>query len=307
MPENKVDTVSRLRSPVVVVCHDAGAANLIFAWLRDWAASGLLDSHQFRLVLAGPTLDLWHAQVSALPHAEFHAETEVALRGACSLLTGTGWASSLEHHARRLARDMNIPSTAVLDHWVNYPQRFVREAEVVLPDQILVADSYAAEIAGSVFRGLPIIELPNTYLHDQLKAITPKPEENRTLLYVLEPLRMDWGRGTPGELQALDYFAQRLHLVLGTQATEVLLRPHPSDPPHKYDDWARQHSGLGVKIDLCASLSESIGRSRWVVGAETFAMVIALAAGRQTYSSLPPWAHRCRLPHKEIVHLADLG
>lgn len=307
MLEDKNDLASRLASPVVVTCHDAGAANLIFAWLRDWAESGLLDDHVFRLMLKGPAEAVWGSLNINVPHAETYTEIGTAMQGANSVLTGTGWASTLEHDARKLASAMHIPSIAVVDHWVNYPQRFERGNEVVLPDAIWVADSYAAAIAGRLFRGVQVLELSNTYLQDQVKNIPDASEGRSALLYVLEPLRMDWGRGTPGEFQALDFFAEQLHFIVGSQPVEVVLRPHPSDPPHKYDDWIKDHPNLNLTLDKSPSLSDAIGRARWVVGAETFAMVVAVAAGRQTYSSLPPWAHRCRLPHKEIVHLADLA
>lgn len=307
MTEDKYELTSGLASPVVVVCHDAGAANLLFAWLRDWARSGLLNDHVFRLVLKGPAEAAWRGLNIKLPHAEIHTELGAALKGANTVLTGTGWASTLEHDARKLASALRIPSTAVVDHWVNYPQRFERGDEVVLADEIWVADPYAAEIAGRLFRGVRVLELPNTYLQEQVKNIPDAPKGSRELLYVLEPLRMDWGKGMPGEFQALDFFAKQLHLIVDSQAVEVVLRPHPSDPPHKYDDWIQSHPNLSVTLDQSPSLSQAISRASWVVGAETFAMVVAIAARRKTYSSLPPWAHRCRLPHKEIVHLSDLA
>jgi len=44
---------SSLKSPVSVVCHDAGAANLIFAWLSHWSKSGKLDLVEFNLFFKG--------------------------------------------------------------------------------------------------------------------------------------------------------------------------------------------------------------------------------------------------------------
>lgn len=306
MAEDKRNLVSQLVSPVVVVCHDAGAAHLIFAWLHDWAQSDLFKAHAFRLVLQGPAQIAWGKQSWALPHAEIYSDLDAALQGAQFVLTGTGWASSLEHEARRLARSLHLPCVAVVDHWVNYPERFEHNAEVVLPDEIWVADTYAAAIANQTFSGVQVRELANTYLQEQVKNIPNVSDNSCQVLYVLEPIRMDWGRETPGEFQALDFFAAHVHLIVGSQPVEIVLRPHPSDPPHKYEDWVKRHPNLNVKIDTHPSLSDAIGQARWVVGAETFAMVVALAAGRKTYSSLPPWAHRCRLPHQEIVHLADL-
>ena len=74
-----------------------------------------------------------------------------------SLLTGAGWASNLEHDARRLASVARIPSIAVIDHWVNYTQRVEREGVVILPEEIWVSDPYAAEIAKELFKGIAVV------------------------------------------------------------------------------------------------------------------------------------------------------
>ncbi len=306
MIEPKSDLPSNFRSPVAVVCHDAGAANLIFAWLHRWAHLGVLDQHEFRLLLQGPALVAWHAQALALPHMQLHTELNVALAGAHCVLTGTGWASSLEHDARKLASFLKTPCIAVLDHWVNYQQRFECAGEIVLPDTIWVADPYAAEMANALFKNVCVIELPNVYLHDMVKAIPLVSSDCHTLLYVLEPIRTDWGRGTPGEFQALDFFVQHLNLIVGNLPVHISLRPHPSDAPGKYDSWIKRHERLDVDFNTQPSLGKAIESAKWVVGAETFAMVVANAAGRKTYSSLPPWGHRCQLPQTDIVHLSDL-
>lgn len=297
---------THLKSPTVVVCHDAGAANLVFAWLCDWAHSGLLDQHEFRLVLQGPAQVAWHAQAMALPNMQLHTELSTALAGTRCVLTGTGWASNLEHDARQVASLQHIPSIAVIDHWVNYQPRFERAGEVVLPDAIWVSDPYAADMATQIFKGIPVIELPNVYLQNMVKAIPPVQSDCCNVLYVLEPIRNDWGRGVAGEFQALDFFAQHVVQMVGAQPVHISLRPHPSDALGKYDVWIQAHAHLNVGLDTHPTLNQAIADAKWVVGAETFAMVVADAAGRQTYSSLPPWAHRCSLPQTSIKHLRDL-
>jgi len=306
MIELKSDFSFNLNSPVAVVCHDAGAANLIFAWLCQWSHLGVLGQHEFRLVLEGPALLAWHAQALTLPRMQLHTELNSALAGANCVLTGTGWASDLEHEARKLANLQKISCVAVIDHWVNYKQRFERAGEVVLPDTIWVADPYAADMANALFKNAHVIELPNLYLRDMVKAISSVSSDCCTLLYVLEPIRTDWGRGTPGEFQALDFFVQHLNLIVGNLPVHVSLRPHPSDAPGKYDSWIKKHNEINIDLNTQPDLGMAIEHAKWVVGAETFAMVVANAAGRQTYSSLPPWGHRCQLPQSEIKHLSDL-
>ncbi len=297
---------SSLQSPVSVVCHDAGAANLVFAWLREWAQAGLLDNFEFKLLLQGPAKKAWQLEPVPLLQMQLHTELSSALTGCQSVLTGTGWASSLEHDARQLAATLNIPSIAVIDHWVNYNQRFERDGVEVFPNQIWVSDGYAVELATKLFKDITIVELPNTYLKNLVKSIPPVKEDCKNLLYVLEPIRNNWGRGELGEFQALDFFVNSLEKVVGQEAVHITLRPHPSDSPDKYNDWLKAHSGLDIALDSRNGLNEAIAQARWVVGAETFAMVVASAAGRKTYSSLPPWANRCSLPISEIIHMRDL-
>ena len=295
-----------LLSPVAVVCHDAGAAHLIFAWLRHWCETGLLDQHHFKLVLLGPAEKAWQHHPVPLPQVQLHTSLD-ALEDCSSVLTGTGWASHLEHQARQNAQALGIPSIAVIDHWVNYAQRFERDGEVVLPSQIWVSDADAAGLAHSHFESVPVLELPNVYLQQLVQNIPPVPPDCRKLLYVLEPVRHDWGRGVPGEFQALNFFVQQLVHVVGNSSVHITLRPHPSDPAGKYNAWINAQTVLVVQLDDQPDLNRSISQARWVIGVESFALVVAAAAGRETFSSLPPWAHRCRLPIQGLVHLQDLA
>ena len=287
--------------PLAVVGHDAGAANLILAWMsahRDEA---------YRCVMEGPAADLW---VSRFPGQGKFKSVESALRGAAALLSGTGWASDLEHHARRQARSLGIYSVAVLDHWVNYRERFVRNGEIVLPDEFWVTDPYALEEAKQCFPGHKIVIKPNLYIEEMLQKIgKPRPQRPATeVLYVLEPIRTDWGRqGPSGEFQALDYFVAHMHKLGLQNNTQVRLRPHPSDPAGKYRTWLKQNVQIAASLDDADSLAAAIDRADWVAGCESYAMVVALAAERRVVSTLPPWAPACRLPHRGIMHLRELS
>ncbi|KQV89843.1 hypothetical protein ASD15_24360 [Massilia sp. Root351] len=289
-----------LCAPLALVAHDAGAANHLLAWYD----AGLLGpAHRVRPCLAGPALALWGGRGPVLELAQ-------ALDGACAVLSGTGWASSLEHEARRAARARGLPSVAVLDHWTNYPQRFARGAEPVLPDALWVSDAHARALAEASFPGVPVAELPNLYLQQQADRIGAPPVAGAgapaRVLYVLEPLRDSWGAlPQPGELLALDFFAEHLAL-LGLQGAALRLRPHPSDPPGKYDAWLLRHAALGATLDSSASLAEALAWADTVAGCQTYAMVVALAAGRRVVSSVPPWAPPCVLPHPAILHLSAL-
>ncbi len=289
-----------LQSPLVVACHDAGAANLIAAWLGAWRG-------EIRLCLAGPAAELWHR----LNPATAVLRLDRALEGAAMLLSGTGWASEFEHEARKQAQSLSIRSIAVVDHWVNYRERFIRHGELILPNELWVADAYAKAKAQGCFPGMPVRELPNLYLKalvDEVVACDPvaPAEKPGRVLYVLEPIRRDWGMDErPGELQAFEYFLDYLAHI-GASDVRIVLRPHPSDPAGKYDDWLTRFAGLDLAIDGGAPLARQIAWADWVVGCESFALVAALEAGRIVFSSLPHWAPPCALPHRELRHVRSL-
>ena len=278
-----------LRAPLAVVCHDAGACNVILPWLER---AGL----PMRPVMKGPAAQLFAARFASTPTWP----REHALDGAAMLLSGTGWASQLEHRARLLARQRGVFSAAVIDHWVNYEMRFERGGRVVWPDEFWVTDDDALALARHSFPGAVVRHFDNLYLQAEVAAIGPLAARPAQLLYLLEPMRNDWGRGVAGEFQALDHFMHE-RIAAGIAAdVPIRLRPHPSDPPGKYDAWIARHRDADVALDGHASLSEAIGASACVVGCESFALVVALQAGRRVISSLPPWAPPCRLPHAGI-------
>lgn len=293
-----VSVLNESQLPVAVVAHDAGAANLILAWM------GCLPASQVRLCAAGPAANLHRA---THPHLVNLTLSE-ALREVRSVLTGTsGPLCSLEHEARKIARTRGLPSFGVIDHWVNYSLRFTRDGEQVLPDEIWVTDGYAAELARAHFPSTPVREQHNSYLENlvaEVHAADLRATGETHVLYALEPIRSNWGRGdVHGEFQALDFFMKhRLSLGIGPEAT-IRLRPHPSEAPGKYATWlaAQQHACL--KIDSSPSLAAAVGWSDWVIGCESYALVAGIAAGRRVVSTLPDWAPHCRLPHAEIVHL----
>lgn len=285
-------------APVAVVCHDAGAANIVIAALK---ATGRED---WRACMGGPAVNIWQ---SAFPGIPVYATPAQALEGAEFLVSGTGWASSLEHNARCIAHDRAIRNVAVLDHWVNYAERFVRQGKTVLPDEFWVTDAEAEDLAKKCFPGATVVRVANYYVGTQLGKIrsVAKPSIPE-LLYVLEPMRGDWGRGVQGEFQALDYFVCKLAMLNLPRDLVIRLRPHPSDPPGKYDAWIAGQQGLRLQTDMDQEIYHSLGRATWVAGCESFAMALALQAGRSVICTLPPWAPACCLPQKDIIHLAGL-
>lgn len=310
------------KSSVAVCAHDAGAASHMAAWLAPLQP-------QLRLCLAGPAKQLFNARLGA---ASRPTKTMAqVLDGAQVLISGTGWASDLEHRARRLARQRGIPSVAVLDHWLNYRERFHWYGQEVLPDQLWVADAEAAALAKAAFPNVPVLELPNHWLEclcKEVKAIrsggrgdypSQPHRPARRLLYLLEPIRVPWSKGPAGaaesgEFQGLRYWLQQLpHLIeqgwVAPQAEleGLALRPHPSEAAGKYNAFiAEAAAAWPIQLDPASGLAESLAWADAAFGCETQALVAAMACELPAFSTVPPWASPCRLPQASLHHLNQL-
>ena len=284
---------------LAVVCHDAGAANLILAWLQS---APHVHAHYY---VQGPaqrikdSLQIPGANAPSLMQAIANAE---------AVLSGTGWQTDLEHSARMLAREQGKLSIAVIDHWVNYRERFVQSGQSVWPDEFWVTDQDAYSQASICFPGQHIVLKPNLYLQQQPRQIKSRETSfaKSDVLYVLEPTRSNWGNIQPGEFQALDFFMKHRGRVGIPEHTRIRLRPHPSEAPGKYDGWISMNKQANVVLDQSMSLVDAMASAHWVVGCETYAMVLAMESGRMVVSTLPPWAPPCRLPHRQIIKLNQL-
>ena len=205
------------------------------------------------------------------------------------------------------AKKNKIKSIAFLDHWVNYKERFIYKNTLQMPDELWVVDKYAFEIATNKFSNIPIKIVDDFYLKDQLKLINEPALESNQLLYILEPIRDNWGKSIQGEFQALDYFFRNIHKLELPKNTIIVLRPHPSESRSKYEIYIKKNHDYKVKIESDnITLANSISSSKWVAGCQSYAMSIAIAANRNVICSLPPVAPYCKLPHINIKHLKEI-
>lgn len=279
-----------------LVAHDAGAANQIIHWLR----SGDIRASSFRCSWHGPALVA--AQAAGL--ADDNVSVSEALTGADLLIAGTGWATAIEKQAMKQALTIGIPTCAVFDHWVNYAERLLLDGNILPVQLILVADHEALLLARQTFPHIPAQQLPNRYLQSQVSSIAAVPDKASHILFLMEPVRTRWaGTEQAGEFLAFQYFYEHRALLELDLQSPILIRPHPSDAVGKYDGLAADYPEISV--DQSESLASQISGAAVVVGLQSYAMVVALAAGRRVISALPPLAPAAVLPQQGIEYLRN--
>ncbi|MBU0689934.1 MAG: hypothetical protein KJ850_03175 [Gammaproteobacteria bacterium] len=291
---------------IAVISCDAGGAEIVSSYVRRQNLTA-------RFVLEGPACKIFERKLGRLEICPL----EEAILQSSSILCGSSWKSDIEVDAIRLARLHGKRSIVFIDHWVNYRDRFVRSGETVFPDEIWVGDDMARELAQEALPGLPITLVENPYLLDvreELKGIKKRQVASlgsASILYVCEPIgehallrygdRRYWGYD---EEEALRYFLNN-YQSLGMPIERILIRPHPSESVEKYF-WVQKEFDLPIEIGGALTLLEEISESDVVVGCESMAMVVALAAGKKVFSCIPPGGRECSLPHKDIAMLRDV-
>jgi hypothetical protein len=289
-----------------VVGHDAGAVEIISSHIRRQK----LDCG---FCLEGAAVNLVERKLGTVPLLSLEALVEQ-----CEwLLCGTSFLSDLEWRAIGLARQAGKRCVVVLDHWVNYRQRFTRHGQWHWPDEVWVGDETAARIAREELPELKQTLVPNAYfmdIQDEIKALamTPRsPGEGLNILYVCEPLRDDgialygderyWGYT---EEEALTYFLSHVR-VLDSNVNKIVVRPHPQEPLGKYD-WATTEFDLPLICGEKKTLLEQIAACDIVAGCATMAMVVGLLVGKRVVSCIPPGGKTELLPQREIENMSRL-
>ena len=289
---------------MICICsHDAGGAEILSSYARQ-------QDLDYVYSLGGPALKIFARKIEQLESIPL----EDAIQQSDWVLCGTSWQSDLEWQAIAIARTLGKRSVAFLDHWVNYRERFVREGETHLPDEIWVGDAQAETMARQIFPELSIRLIENPYFNDlrrELAQLTRPPEptpDNLRVLYVCEPLREHalreygneryWGYT---EEDALRYFLSNLN-ALKKPVSRIVIRPHPSETTEKYD-WAKREFNLPIVSGGTRNLFAEVAECDVVVGCESMAMVVGLLAERRVISCIPPGGKSCALPQPEIEHL----
>lgn len=299
-----------------VVCHDAGGAEVV----SNWVISQLKDI-DFFFYLEGPAKTIFETNLPISFGDKLLGDLESLINKCETIVCGTSWSSNLEKNAMFAAKNANKKIIVVLDHWVNYRDRFqIGNGDLFIPDEVWVCDSFARKIAGEIFETRKIKQIPNFYIQktrEQIDLISASLNTEfkdirqlKSVLYVCEPIKvhakLQWGdENAHGytEESALKFFLDNIQ-ILG-QYDRVVIRPHPSEPPTKYR-WALDYYEGSIVIGGEKPLIQEILSADCVVGCESMALVIGLEAEKFVVSSIPPGGRKCRLPHEEIRHLQSL-
>jgi hypothetical protein len=279
-----------------VVCHDAGAANQVLPYLSKRNFSQILGYFQ------GPSVKS-HTQF--FPDLKLKSSLDELVQNSSVLITGTGWSSILEHETRKLAKEYNKYCIAIVDHWVNYKERFERLNEVIYPDEIWVFDREAFQRAKTLFPKIPVLEKKSIYEELLISEISTYCAVDNEILYICEPLRKLNEMGEPLEFSILFSVLQKINNNAKLRKGTIRLRLHPSEGFEKYDALISRFPNLMILKDNYA-LSKSIGNVNIVIGCSSYALYLAHRAGRKIISAFPKDFNPGKFDMRSIIPMSEL-
>ena len=284
-----------------IIANDAGAFNLIMGWVSHHKFLN------FYFCLSGPSKKIF--QNNNLFDSIY--DIEKIMKTCNVIITGTSYESMLEHNARLKAKKLKIKSIAVIDHWVNYELRFIRNKKKVLPNIIWVFDEFAEKKAKNIFENINIERQKNFYINDLAKKINKLEKKikykNTNILYVLEPMRKNPRlKGYLYEYEILDFFINKISKINFDNDLDIKLRLHPSEESKKYDKWLHLQHQKNISISSAKSLCEDISWADIVIGYDSYALVVANAASKICFSSKLPTDGDSKLMIKDLKYLRDI-
>jgi hypothetical protein len=286
----------------LVVSHDSGGAECLSSYL-------LKNRINFKAYLKGPAKKIFLGKFKKkLKIVNF----KNALKNIDHIITSTSWSSNIEKKFILKAKKKKIKTISILDHWINYKERFIYREKLVLPDKILTLDAYAQAIAKKNFPFVKIYKIENDYIKDFVKKYKKNPKK-KYFLYLSEPLNnffstlLDENKLDYDEFDALKYFLKNFKKIFNYNMP-ICIRLHPSDHKNKYNKIVKNFkSDLNIFFSKNKYLEDDIALAIAVFGCETMAMAQAVILKKKVISVIPDFSNQnCRLPFSQIKYLRHL-
>lgn len=276
---NQSELVEKLQEcKTLVFCsHDAGGAELLSSFIVANSLSG-------KYLVSGPATRIFQSKnlLSEKNQITFlQANTSIILSS-----TGT---TDFEYSIMSDGLKIGAKVIALLDHWVNYAERFERKGKKIVIDVILVVDEFAFNIAERELPKIEVVLINNDFLEGVRKEYFALDVNDIEYDYVFmcESRHVNTNIEQNfdfNNLAGLTYFFDVLSSI-GENKARILLRPHPSDLEKDYTEYVPK-TFPSVKISSEESLLKTLKTSDIVVGCNSMALVIAQTVGKRVYSAI---------------------
>jgi hypothetical protein len=293
-----------------IVAHDAGGASALIRLIENGLSPVCYN-------LEGPALRIFlqrNPEIEITPLEELVERVDL-------VLTGTSWESNLELKAIDLGRKNGKETVSLLDHWVNFAERFGPTSQEIYPDKLIVLDAKALGIAIETLEGIPVQLLDCTrwlqrhaMIPRSLRKILYFRLPTHTALFLVDPIEyftntindLDNKFQIPKyEMQSSFEYALQFLEKRHKDISRIIIRPHPSTPETEIDT-AVIETKLIIEMSANFELSKDLNIADVVIGCDTMAMVEAVSASKKVYCAIPFGHGDPSIPIEGITMIRDL-
>jgi len=212
------------------------------------------------------------------------------------IITGTSKINNIEYSVRKICQMNNIINITIIDHWTGYLKRFKKGKELILPNYLFVFNKQSFLMAKKIFNGKLVVKKFRNYFEEKLlENIKGKKKKSLNLLYVLEPFDGKF------EFDALNRF--KIAVLKFDLKFNIIFKLHPSEKIDKYSNWIKENKNLNIKLVNEVNISNTLSWADYVIGLESYLLVLAMKSKKKVYTLLPLKGKKFRLPFKKILNI----
>lgn len=214
------------------------------------------------------------------------------------ILTSNSWSSDIELRAIKEAKYQGKKVITILDHVVNFDNRFIFNGELLLPDSIILFENKSFIKAKEVFKNhnIDLYQCKSNYFLDKfLNEIKINTLKKNSILYIDEPIKDHYEIGLKKKLEyrgfneftGIDLFIEKIK-ESKFKGFNIDIKIHPSSNSKKYN----YLKGPRIKIlDTKIKLESIISAYNFIIGFESMALYLAtkIKPRINVYSIIPPF------------------
>ncbi len=214
------------------------------------------------------------------------------------ILTSNSWSSDIELRAIKEAKHKGKKVFTVLDHVVNFDNRFILNGELLLPDSIILFDNESFIKAKEIF-GKYDVSLyqckSNYFLNKFLNEIKINSPKKNFILYIDEPIKDHYEKMLKNKFEyrgfneytGINFFMEKIKETK-FEKFNIDIKLHPSSKANKYD--YLRHDQIKI-LNPKIKFESIISAYNFVVGYESMALYLAtkIEPRINVYSLIPPF------------------
>jgi RimJ/RimL family protein N-acetyltransferase len=260
---------SRVKT-IGVAAHDAGGAEQI-----SWLVRNL--PHRILAFVRGPAKRIFINSGVTFSNAE-----QLSNIMECDLVvTGSGWMSHLERAAINEAKLKGIPCITILDHWVNYLERFGSDTH---PQIIAVTNSVALQMAQEKFPDALVYLLPDFQIESYQRNLLESNKLRNSVLIILEPTSSIHNSFSLQDCDLETLVNIAIFIMNSRKLDSIIIRPHPSQLEDIPSLERLKNLSDRCHISSNTLLLNDLESSAVVIGFSSYALYISSMCGIETYS-----------------------